>query len=187
MSNKSELYLQTPFGIEQNDALIERVAHTLETGKVSALLCHNPALVDHFAVKLGLADKTSYMLPYPNEGTNELHPHIEGWHCFSIEPATLKNIKKTHKNMSVGVGPTGSVDDALEWGEVGADYVAFAASETEAMDWWMRQVILPCVAWGANSLDHVETLIEKEVDLILPAPIFWQKDATDLNRLLALF
>lgn len=187
MSNKSELYLQTPFGIEQNDTLIERVAHTIETGKVSALLCHNPALIDHFALTLGLADKTSYMLPYPVEGTPIMHPQLEGWHCFSMDPATLKSIKKTHSKMSIGVGPTGSVDDALEWGEVGADYVAFAASETPAIDWWMRQVIIPCVAWGASSVEQVESLIEKDVDLILPAPIFWQKDATDLNRLLALF
>ncbi len=186
-NNQSELYLQTPFGIEQNEALVERVAHTIETGKVSALLCHNPALIDYFD-KLGLGDKTSYLLPFPiNDDINPNLKNLEGWHCFNIDLETLKKAKKDFKDKSIGVGPTGDIDDALEWAEAGADYIAFAAGETAAMDWWLPQVTVPCVAWGASDLNQVESLIKKDVDFILPAPIFWQKDATELNKLLALF
>lgn len=54
---------------------------------------------------------------------------------------------------------------AMEMGELGADYVAFgedraapadAASEPvcELIDWWAEIFVLPCVAWGVANAEH---------------------------------
>jgi thiamine-phosphate pyrophosphorylase len=69
----------------------------------------------------------------------------------------------------------------MVFGELGADYVAFAgAPETvlELVEWWQELFEVPCVAWHADDAALVDRLLGLPADFIGLAPHLWNDAAT---------
>ena len=76
--------------------------------------------------------------------------------------------------------------DAMELAELGADYVAFAASGSgdaagfdalsETIAWWSEIFVVPCVAWDIADVARAAALTERGVDFIAPPPTIWDRE-----------
>jgi thiamine-phosphate pyrophosphorylase len=87
---------------------------------------------------------------------------------------------------SMGAGCGLGRHDAMRLAEMGADYVAFGASETsiDAIDqvadliaWWAEIFVVPCVAWNIDRIGDAERLASLGADFVAPSTHIW-KDAS---------
>lgn len=82
---------------------------------------------------------------------------IDGVHVSHA--VDLKNIPTTYrkKSLSLQTGCSCStLDEAMRAGELGADYVAFPATETVSISQWSLVTELPCVADAISSLEQAQ-------------------------------
>jgi len=84
----------------------------------------------------------------------------------------------------IGAGCGDSRHAAMLAGEQGADYVAFgtpdgsAAADPELVDWWVRDMTPPLVAFGAQTLAAARALAAAGADFVALPPELWM-DNTD--------
>ncbi len=85
------------------------------------------------------------------------------------------------KDQIIGAGCGGSRHAAMLAGEQGADYVGFgsvdgtAAAEPALVDWWVRDMTPPLVAFGARSLAEARSLAATGADFVAVPPELWQE------------
>ena len=176
----TEIYLQAPLGLHDNDTLMTACIDIISSGDVAAFLCHSPEFLPHL-MAAEAADKTALMLAAPFDPKE--HPVLEGAHLFQ-SPDDIKAIRKMMGDAALGVGPLNSKHDAMVLGENGADYIAFPAGEKDLIAWWVENFTLPCVAWGVQSLEDAQAIKKTGADFICPAPWFWKDPKSNFESLL---
>ncbi len=176
--SKTELYLQTPPLVSDVTTFQDALKQIVDTGKVSALLCHS---FDAFDMVKAFKSETALMLPWSEH--IQASDQVDGVHVFDKNIA-IKKIRPAYKDKSIGYGPIGTKHDAMTLGEDGAEYLAFSASETELLEWWAKHFVVPCVAWGVSDLEQAKKVIDCGADFIMPAPLFWKDPIKNFEELM---
>lgn len=166
--HKTELYLQAPLMLADSKGFLSSLDTMLKSGLVSVVMCHSTEMMDQIKA---LGHDVAFTMPWTKD--EPIPTDLEGVHLFDPTIA-IKPILKEHKGLSIGCGPVGSCDDALDMVGQGASYVAFPAGNPELIQWWTTNCIVPCIAWGVTDVDQAKQAVEAGADFILPAPIFWQ-------------
>jgi hypothetical protein len=80
----------------------------------------------------------------------------------------------------IGAQCAGSRHQAMVFGELGADYVAFAGASDQVLDlvaWWQELFEVPCVAWHVADVELLDGLLRLPADFIGLAPTLWDDEA----------
>ena len=122
--------------------------------------------------------------------------HADGVHlpwCEDIVEAYAAARRALGEGHIVGAMAGGSRHHAMELGEAGADYIAFAcgnaadaATWRELVQWWAELFEVPCVAAGVTSPEEAAELARAGADFIgVPLPVAEPPDST-VRRIRAL-
>jgi thiamine-phosphate pyrophosphorylase len=114
-------------------------------------------------------------------------------HIAADESLYSEARKALGESANIGVACGMVRHDAMELAELGADYVAFAASASgdvaefdalsETIAWWSEIFVVPCVAWDTSDVARAAALTERGVDFVAPPPTIWDReDALSLLR-----
>lgn len=98
------------------------------------------------------------------------------------ETADLKKLRSKFDDLSIGVTCPLERHEAMTAAELGADYVAFDATASEAasdqilplIQWWGEMMTVPSVAIAINPTD-AQTLAKAGADFIAISPAVWQQ------------
>ena len=178
------LYLITPPGLDRPaalDAFAEALALALEAGDAACVLLRAAGLDDRAALAAALR-----LAPIAQErGTAFLvedRPEVarqsdaDGVH-LNGEGAPVARLRQTiGPGAIVGVGCGLSRHGAMEAGEAGADYVAFAGPEAdlaELLAWWQATMTPPCVALDGVTLDNAAWLARAGADFLGLGQVVW--------------
>lgn len=176
---KTEFYLQTPPLVADTTSFHDALKQIMETGKVSALLCHS---FDAYDLAKSWKTETALLLPWSEH--IQKNDSVDGVHIFD-RSINLKTIRKDYKDKSIGFGPIGDKHDAMTFGEEGADYLAFSATQTELLEWWAKHFVVPCVAWGVTDKNQAKQMVDLGVDFIMPAPLFWKDPIKNFEEIIS--
>jgi thiamine-phosphate pyrophosphorylase len=180
---ETRLYLEVPaaaLDAETLETWTDRLAAALEAGEVACVL-----------LRAGAADETrlataiarlrpvvqSREVAFLLEGHPELAArsgcdgvHLEGAAGIAAARAALG------ESAIVGVDCGASRHEAMLAGEADADYVAFGGREParlELLSWWQALMVVPCVAFGAETLAAAAEMARAGADFVALGEAFW--------------
>ncbi len=187
----ARLYLITP--VLEDASFAPRLAEACATGAVAAVLLRlksadertltnqvkalAPAAQEHGAAVLITTEAKADLATVAARGGAD-GVHVGG------DPALLREMRDRLKSeRAVGVGAIRTKDDAMGFGEAGADYLLFGEprpdgslpsleSVVERASWWAEIFETPCVAY-APSLDAVEPLAATHAEFIALGDAVW--------------
>lgn len=180
---KCRLILMAP-ELENTPRNLEALASAIKGGDIAALVvreqAHGFPPLGNEALELAQSHdiaclKASGDCPDDLSGFDGIHLGADA------DEATLRRTRqKLGKQVLVGAvsGPTR--DEAMQRGETGIDYLAFAPQSSEDLpdpelvSWWCDLFVVPCVVMGRLTLQNAAPFIRAGADfLMLPAEI-WQ-------------
>jgi len=196
------LYLMTPPDLSDQAALagfLPRIEAALGAGDVACVLLRSAGLPDPAAERAARALRPIVQardVALLVEGQPEVARAggCDGVH-LSGEGASLDAARRIlGPEAIVGVACGLSRHAAMDVGEAGADYVAFAgeAGELEPLlAWWQETMEIPCVAMGGTGLENAAALAGAGADFLAVGDAVWRHPAgpaaavETLNALLA--
>ena len=169
------------------DRLLEGLGDPLAAG-VSALLLRDGALGDddllaRIAMVAERAQTAGIAVILENRSDLLAASGCDGVHMTVAEKgSTIRKLRQQlGKDLVIGAGCGGSRHAAMLAGEQGADYVGFGAvdgtagAEPALVDWWVRDMTPPLVAFGARSLAEARSLAAAGADFVAVPPDIWQE------------
>ncbi len=187
----ARLYLITP--VLEDVTFADRMAEACATGAVAAVLLRlYPAdertLINQVKALAPAAQEHGAAVIVATEGKADLatvaaRGGADGVHITG-EPSHLRELRERLKtDRAIGVGGIRTKDDAMMFGEGGADYLLFGEprpdgflpsleSVAERAAWWAEIFETPCVAY-APSLEAVETLAATNAEFIGLGDAVW--------------
>jgi thiamine-phosphate pyrophosphorylase len=187
----ARLYLITP--VLEDASFAPHLSEACATGAVAAVLLRlksadertltnqvkalAPAAQEHGAAAIVTTEAKADLATIAARGGAD-GVHIGG------DPALLREMRDRLKSeRAVGVGAIRTKDDAMTFGEAGADYLLFGEprpdgslpsleSVVERASWWAEIFETPCVAY-APSLDAVEPLAATHAEFIALGDAVW--------------
>ncbi len=182
------LYLMTPGGLASEvavNAFAAELAGAFTAGEVAALLLTTEGLDDHAAERAAAA-----LAPVARAADVvflvEGRPHVaraanaDGVHLTAAGASIAETRALIGPEAIIGVACGGSRHKAMEAGEAGADYVAFAAPRDELAELiavWQESMTLPCVAMdmpdGTIGLDEAAALARAGADFLALGEAVW--------------
>ena len=187
----ARLYLITP--VLEDASFAPRLAEACATGAVAAVLLRlapadertltnqvkalAPAAQEHAAAVIVTTDGKADLATIAARGGAD-GVHIAG------DPTLVRELRDRLKSeRAIGVGAIRTKDDAMGFGEAGADYLLFGEprpdgslpsldSVVERASWWAEIFETPCAAY-APSLDAVETLAATNAEFVALGDAVW--------------
>ncbi len=187
----SRLYLITP--VLEDASFAPQLAEACATGTVAAVLLRLAAadersLTNLVKVLAPAAQEHGAALIVAAEGKADLaaiaaRGGADGVHV-SGDPAQMRELRDRLKDgRAIGAGQIRTKDEAMGWGEAGADYLLFGEprpdgslpsleSVVERATWWAEIFETPCVAY-APALEAVETLAATNAEFVALGDAVW--------------
>jgi thiamine-phosphate pyrophosphorylase len=191
----SRLYLITP--VLEDASFAPRLAEACATGTVAAVLLRlasadERSLTNLVKVLAPAAQEHGAALIVAAEGEADLatiavRGGADGVHV-SGDPAQMRELRDRLKDgRAIGAGGIRTKDDAMSWGEAGADYLLFGEPRAdgsvpslegvlERAAWWAEIFETPCVAY-APSLEAVGALAATNAEFIALGDAVWSHEA----------
>lgn len=187
----ARLYLMTP--LLEDDSFAPRLEEACAAGEVAAVMLRlAPAdertLINRIKTLAPVAQKHGAAVMISVQGDADLatlaaRGGAEGAHVLG-NLSVLKSLRDSFKTeRSVGVGSIRSKDDAMAFGEAGADYLMFGEPRAdgslptletviERAAWWAEIFETPCAAY-APRLEDVAALVATNVEFIALGDAVW--------------
>ncbi len=179
------LYLVTPPGLNSAaalDAFAAQLAAALDAGDVACVLLRTADLDDRTALTAAqrlapIAQERGTAFLVEDRAEVARQSNADGVHLTG-DGAPVARLRETiGPEAIVGVGCGLSRHAAMEAGEAGADYVAFAGPEAdlaELLAWWQATMTPPCVAMEGVTLDNAVWLARAGADFLAVCDAVWQ-------------
>ena len=110
----------------------------------------------------------------------------DGVHIAADPAAYAETRRRLGESASIGVGCGLNRHDAMQFAELGADYVAFGAESGSTIDaineraeliaWWSEIFVVPCVAWNVDSASDAAKLAALGADFVALSRLIWHDD-----------
>jgi thiamine-phosphate pyrophosphorylase len=174
---RCQLYLAAPAALPADFAAT--LAAALDAATVACLRL--PALPD-VAALIGLAQRRGTAVLF--DGRPELAARLGADGAHLADPASYGAARRALGEQAiVGIHCATSRHAAMEAGEAGADYVAFAA-DLELVRWWAELMVVPVVAEIGDDLEQAAAFAAAGADFICPGEAVWREpdDAPALLR-----
>ena len=187
----SRLYLITP--VLEDASFAPRLAEACATGAIAAVLLRLAAADERTLTNLVKAlasavQENGAALIITAEGKADLatiaaRGGADGVHV-SGDPAQMRELRDRLKDgRAIGAGQIRTKDEAMGWGEAGADYLLFGEprpdgslpsleSVVERASWWAEIFETPCAAY-APSLEAVEPLAATNAEFVALGDAVW--------------
>jgi thiamine-phosphate pyrophosphorylase len=190
----SRLYLITP--VLEDASFAPRLAEACATGAVAAVLLRlaaadersltnlvkalAPAAQEHGAALIVAAEGKADLAAVAARGGAD-GVHVSG------DPAQMRELRERLKDgRAIGAGHIRTKDEAMSWGEAGADYLLFGEprpdgslpsleSVVERAAWWAEIFETPCAAY-APGLEAVGDLAATRAEFIALGDAVWSHE-----------
>lgn len=173
-SGKSRLYLELPEPAHW--PTVGALAHLLDRVSVSCLLFPSEG-GDRASALMETAQRRDVAALIRDDAQLALRLEADGVHL----PADLESYQYARDLLGLGViigSDAGKLrDDAMIIADAGAEYIAFAGSDRDALldkvAWWSELFTVPCVAFGVKTADDAMALATAGADFIAPSTALW--------------
>lgn len=90
----------------------------------------------------------------------------DGVHLTSNPSRCLTAREELGRDLQLGVSCGTSRDDAMNAGELGADYIAIAPNATDLVTWWSQMMELPVIAEDIETAEQALAMIKANADFL---------------------
>lgn len=188
MSDKCEIYLLTPDRIDLT-RFPDMLAQVLDAAPVAAVQLRlkgiqEAELQKAIEVLCPIVQQRDIAFILNDRPDLAVKMGCDGAH-IGLEDGNITQARNLLENMQLGVSCYGSRHQAMQAGEVGADYVAFGpffpspskegevVADTSLLKWWSTLMELPCVAIGGITAENCAPLIENGADFLAVISAVW--------------
>ncbi len=179
------LYLVTPPGLDSApalDAFSEALPAALEAGDAACVLLRTAGLNERAALTVArrlapIAQERGAAFLVEDRPEVAREAGADGVHLNGGGASVSRVRERIGPEAIVGVGCGLSRHAAMEAGEAGADYVAFAGPEAdlaELLAWWQATMTPPCVALDGVTLENAVWLARAGADFLGLGDAVWQ-------------
>lgn len=171
---QTRLYLELPE--PGHWPTVGALAHLLDQTPVSCLLLPS-AVGDTASPLIATAQRRNVAALLRDDVKLAARLEADGVHL----PADLESYEYARDLLGVDaiIGSDGGRlrDDAMTLAEAGAQYIAFAESDRNALldkvSWWSEVFTVPCVIFGVETADDAQAFARAGADFIAPATSLW--------------
>ena len=184
------LFLISPI-IEDEGNFLEQLKMAINGGRIDCLLLRFATKDEHelkrmvqLLAPIAQANGIAVLIEAPTDPRFAARTGLDGVHIRYDKTILEETLEAQKPDRIVGVSGLKSKDDAMDAGELGADYLMFGepypdgalpdfAGVLERASWWANVFSTPCVAY-APSLDNVAGLAKARVEFIALENAVWQ-------------
>jgi thiamine-phosphate pyrophosphorylase len=185
----TRLFLISPV-IENAETFLVQLKHALEGGRVDCLLLRFATKDEHelknnvqLLAPIAQAAGVAVLIEANTDTRFAARSGADGVHIRYDKTALEEALEAQKPDRIVGVAGIKSRDDAMNAGELGADYLMFGEpypdgalpdfdSVLEKASWWAEVFSTPCVAY-APSLDNITALANADIEFIALEKAVW--------------